>query len=381
MTKMASTYYMNSTGKEPQSTQEGSIGVLLASCVEMILCLLGTFGNSLTIIVICRTKSLQVVSNFLLASLALADFLVSVILVPMRASQHMALYHGSSVPNAVVQIAGFIGRVNIIASISSLAAMSIDRYIALSHPMFYLSSVKFAKGRVCLVILLIWIFSVAVTSIPKFPGVSDKPFLIFFVAFVLIATLVIAVTYKRIFKIARKSIRRQRNSSTLASKVVRLSFTTTLDSRLVRYLDEKESPQRNRQAYSQTKERKTAGTIAFVIGAFVVLVYPRIILILYHFAAPETVQSRLARFWIRILLYSNSVVNPALYAWRHKEFKREFRKVLFRCWRCLKCQEWQYLKKTSSNKTNSTSVLPRNRESFERREEESREIAVVNASE
>ncbi|KAJ7374376.1 hypothetical protein OS493_007478 [Desmophyllum pertusum] len=135
------------TGSEAESTQEGSAGVLLASCVEIILCLLGTLGNSLTIAVVCRNKSLQVVSNFLIASLAFADLLVSAILVPMRASQHMAQFHGTNVPQAVVEIAGFVGRVNIIASISSLAAMSIDRYIALSHPMFYLSSVKFAKGK------------------------------------------------------------------------------------------------------------------------------------------------------------------------------------------------------------------------------------------
>ena len=372
---MASANYINSTGKEAESTQENSIGVLLASCVEMTLCLLGTLGNSLTIIVVYQSRSLQIVSNILLASLAFADLLVSAILVPMRASQHMALYHGTNVPEVVVEIAGFVGRVNILASISSLVSMSIDRYIALSHPMFYLSSVKYAKGKVCLVILLIWTFSIFVTSIPKFPGVSGEAFLVFFVAFVLIATLVIAATYKSVFNIARKSIRKHRTSTKLASKVVRLSLTTTLDSRLFRYFDDKNNAQKNKQASDQKKERKMASTIGFVIGAFVLLVYPRIILILYHFVAQETVESRHARFWIRILLYSNSVVNPALYAWRHKEFKREFKKILLKCWQCLSCQKWEYLKKTSSNKTNSTSTLPRNR--AERREEKLREIGQL----
>lgn len=346
------------TGSEAESTQEGSAGVLLASCVEIILCLLGTLGNSLTIAVVCRNKSLQVVSNFLIASLAFADLLVSAILVPMRASQHMAQFHGTNVPKAVVEIAGFVGRVNIIASISSLAAMSIDRYIALSHPMFYLSSVKFAKGQVSLVIGLIWAVSIFVTCLPKFPGVSDKPFLVFFVAFVLLVTLIIVATYYRIFKIVRKSINRERASSRFASKVVRLSLvTSTLDSRLIRYVDGRQT---DRQAYGEKGERKAANTIAFVIGAFVLLVYPRIVLILYHFAAPQTAQSQHARFWIRILLYSNSVVNPGLYAWRHKEFKREFRKIFLKCWRFLSCQKWKYLKKSSSNKTYSSSTLKRN---------------------
>ena len=358
---MTSSTYTNSTGQAPDmSNQEGSVGVLLASCVEIVLCLLGTFGNSLTIIAISRNSSLQVVSNFLLASLSFADLLVSAILVPMRASQHMAFYHGTTVPQTVVEIAGFVGRVNIIASISSLTAMSIDRYIALSRPIFYLTSVKFAKGKVCLVILSVWAVSILITSVPKFPNVKDKPFLVFFVVFVLIATLIIGVAYVKIFKIARKSIRRGRISK-LATQVVCSSLTNTLDSpRVFRYLDEQNSAQNDSEAQCQKKERKTAKTIAFVIGAFVTLVYPRIILILYHFAAPETAESKHARFWIRILLYSNSVVNPALYVWRHNEFKREFRKILLGCWRCCRRQEFN---KNSSNKTNSTLELPANRES------------------
>ena len=345
---------INSTVRnEYRSPQKGSVAVLPASCVEITLCLLGTFGNSLTIIIIYQSRSLQVVSNLLLASLAFTDLLVSAILVPMRASQHMAFCLGTTVPQTVIEIAGFVGRVNIIASISSLTAMSIDRYIALSYPIFYLSSVKFAKGRGCFVILLIWAISIFVTSMPKFPDISDKSFLVFFVAFVLTATFIIAVAYYNIFKIARKSIRRRRITK-LATKVVRLSLTTTLDSRVFCYFEENNSEKNDRQACGQKKERKTASTIAIVIGAFVALVYPRIILILYHFAAPETAESKHARFWIRILLYSNSVVNPALYVWRHNEFKREFWKILLGCWRCFKCHERQSLKKNSSNKSNST---------------------------
>ncbi|KAL9954368.1 hypothetical protein ACROYT_G041893 [Oculina patagonica] len=364
---MAASNSTDTPTETQEDVQEGSTAVLLASCLEIILCLLGTVGNSLTITVVCKNRSLQVVSYFLLASLAFADLLVSAILVPMRASQHMALYHGrTSVPKAVVEIAGFVGRVNIIASISSLAAMSIDRFVALSRPMFYLSSVKFAKGKVSVVIALIWAVSIFVTCLPKFPGVSDKPFLVFFVAFVLLVTLIIAMTYYRIFKIVRKSVLKQRASSKLASKVVRLSLTSTLDSRIFHLLDERRA---DRQAYGQKKEHKAAKTIAFVFGAFVLLVYPRIILILYHFAAPETAQSKHARFWIRILLYSNSVVNPALYAYRHHEFKREFKKIFLKCWQFFSCQKWEYLKKYSSNRTCSTSTFgQRNRKLTERGE-------------
>lgn len=193
-------------------------------------------------------------------------------------------------------------------------------------------------------------------------------------AFVLIATLAIAVTYQRIFKIARKSIRRPKTSK-FATKVVRLSITNALDSRVFSYFDSTCTTQADRHADSQKRERKTAKTIAFVIGAFVILVYPRIILILYHFATPETGESKHVRFWIRILLYSNSVVNPGLYAWRHKEFKREFKKILLRFWQCLLCQKWEYLRKSWSGKTNSTSA-PQNRESIHKQDVRLKTIEV-----
>ena len=123
----------------------------------------------------------------------------------------------------VIEIAEFIGRVNIIASLSRLAA--IHRLVAPD-----ISSVigEVARGQVSLTIALIWMVALIVTFPPKFPGVSDKPFLAFFVGFVLLVTLIIAVTYYKIFKITSKSIREHSTNSHFAGKVVRLSFVAAL---------------------------------------------------------------------------------------------------------------------------------------------------------
>ena len=190
----------------------------------------------------------------------------------------------------VIEIAEFIGRVNIIASLSRLAA--IHRLVAPD-----ISSVigEVARGQVSLTIALIWMVALIVTFLPKFPGVSDKPFLAFFDGFVLLVTLIIAVTYYKIFKITSKSIREHRTNSGFAGKVVRLSFVAALEPRLCHYLDKRQT---DRDTRVQKEERKAAGTIAFVIGAFISLVYPHIFLILYHFATPETTKSKEARFWI-----------------------------------------------------------------------------------
>ena len=80
-------------------------------------------------------------------------------------------------------------------------------------------------------------------------------------------------------------------------------------------------------------DRKISVTIALVIGLFMVLVFPRIILILYHVAAEETPSTVLLRLWLRILLYINSVLNPVLYAWRLKDFREEFKRLALDCGR------------------------------------------------
>ena len=53
-------------------------------------------------------------------------------------------------------------------------------------------------------------------------------------------------------------------------------------------------------------------------------------------------------------------MNPPLYAWRHNEFKRKFKNVFLKCWRCCLRQKLKLLRKSSSNTTFSTHSLPRN---------------------
>ena len=179
---------------------------------------------------ICKSKSLQVVSNFLLTSLAFADLLVGRC---SRTHACITTYDHVSLKNSANDV---FGRVYIIASLSRLAA--IHRLVAPD-----ISSVigEVARGQVSLTIALIWVVALIVTFPPKFPGVSDKPFLAFFVGFVLPVTLIIAVTYYKIFKITSKSIREHRTNSHFAGKVVRLSLVAALEPRLCHYHDKRQT--------------------------------------------------------------------------------------------------------------------------------------------
>ena len=354
--------------------------VLAAAVFEILISLIGTVGNLFTIIAVLRNRNLQYATNYLIVSLSVADMLVCTILVPMRASQHIAFQYDSSIPKTFVEVAGFVGRINIIASISTLVCLSVDRYLALSRPLKYATSIRYNLWKVLAVITTIWCLAIFITSIPKFPGVSDTPFLIFFIVFVLTATLVICVTYYRIFRIIAKTVRKmgqpirysnhfQQSPQTFKNRAARKASKISCDNVVIenegsntnaptsdnttysnvsdKILDEKalgkasttESKPSSKVAPDSStrvvlfsrEDRKAAMTVGLVIAAFILLVYPRIIMILYHFGNKKSSSSTVARFWMRVLLYANSAVNPTFYAYRHKGFRKEFRRMGLQC--------------------------------------------------
>ena len=344
--------------------------VLAAAIVEILIVFVGMTGNLFTIIAVLRNSALQYATNYLIVSLAVADLLVSAILVPMRASQHIAYQTRYSIPKTFVVVAGFVGRVNIIASISTLVCLSVDRYVALSRPLRYLTSIRYNLKKVLVVIATVWSVAIFITSLPKFPGVTDTPFLIFFVVFVLVATLIISLMYYQIFKIVAKSLRlkasgqpvrysnyfkktpRARDNDgakqTESSKSEKPNADASADNKTSSTTSPRETlrsyaavatssiavplpPTAPTSASDFSRERKAATTVGLVIVAFVLLVYPRIIMILYHFANEQTPESKVARFWMRVMLYANSAVNPIFYAYRHKGFRQEFKKMALWC--------------------------------------------------
>ena len=181
--------------------------LVIATIIEICLAAVGTFGNCTVSVAVVKNRALHVASNFYMVSLALADLLVTAFLVPMRVAQHLALFNGSIVEEAVVCVLGFIGRITILASVSSIAALSMDRRMALKHPLKYHSVIRFAKGRAVKVILTIWVLSLAFTSLTLIPGVDDEVYLIGFASYVLMVFAVILFAYANILYLVRQSTR------------------------------------------------------------------------------------------------------------------------------------------------------------------------------
>ncbi|XP_055701915.1 dopamine D2-like receptor isoform X1 [Phlebotomus papatasi] len=128
------------------------------------------FGNVLVILSVCRERTLQTVTNYFIVSLAIADLLVAVVVMPFGV---YILVNGTwSLPNFVCDFYIAMDVICSTSSIFNLVAISIDRYIAVTQP------IKYAKhrnnGRVSLTILLVWAISAAIGS-PIVLGLNNTP--------------------------------------------------------------------------------------------------------------------------------------------------------------------------------------------------------------
>ncbi|XP_038212587.1 dopamine D2-like receptor [Zerene cesonia] len=128
------------------------------------------FGNVLVIMSVVRERTLQTVTNYFIVSLAVADLLVAVVVMPFGVYY---LVHGSwGLPAFVCDVYIAMDVTSSTSSIFNLVAISVDRYIAVTQP------IKYAKHknnrRVWFTIVLVWMISAAIGA-PIVLGLNDTP--------------------------------------------------------------------------------------------------------------------------------------------------------------------------------------------------------------
>ncbi|CAF1594495.1 unnamed protein product [Adineta ricciae] len=123
-----------------------------------ILAIFGALGNLLVCAAISLDKRLQTVTNWFLFSLAIADFLVSVIVLPLSIIKD---FQGSwKLPVILCNIYVFLDVLLCTTSIWHLTVLSIDRFVRISRPF---RSRERSKCKTFLTILSIWTFSIGIS--------------------------------------------------------------------------------------------------------------------------------------------------------------------------------------------------------------------------
>ncbi|XP_031553835.1 histamine H2 receptor-like, partial [Actinia tenebrosa] len=192
---------------------------ILTTTVSLGLTLVTVPGNSLICYAILKDPfhELRTPFTFLILSLAMTDLLVGILMDPISTVFHLSeALKIDLVDIRVLHISYFILST---ASILSLGALTIDRYVAVIYPLKYKSYLSTKK---CIYLsLVIWLVSIGLSMVYfKFGYIFYS--LIFASTAVLLTFLVLLFVYVSIFNRLRKQVRslsRQRASSTQANRV------------------------------------------------------------------------------------------------------------------------------------------------------------------
>ena len=277
------------------------------AAVSVPFCILAIIGNFFVVLAIAidPNKDLKGPFNHFVANLAAADLLVGLVVFPMSIWYHVVegLKGHFPAPLAYIQMLYFI---SCTASILSLAALTVDRYIAIAHPLEY--RLRLSSRRALYVSVGIWIFSLGFPFV--YFRVGYLAFVFVFANTAIVLTLaVIIFTYIRIFKSFGEQVK----------------YWDRLNESI-------DSNQAKRQAVRW--EQKLTKTLLIVLVFFLSCYLPSCVLI--YVTNLCVTCSCVAIHFMRdahfVLILTNSTINPYVYAFRLQNFRNAFRSLL-------KCQE------------------------------------------
>ncbi|KAL2098236.1 hypothetical protein ACEWY4_007443 [Coilia grayii] len=331
----------NSTCKNVAlDSQVIGVGIFLA-----IFILVAIIGNILVILSVLCNRHLQTVTNFFIVNLAIADLLLSIIVLPFSASLEVL---GCWVFGRVFcNIWAAVDVLCCTASILSLCIISIDRYIGVKYCLKYPTIMTERKAGVILVV--VWVSSMVISIGPllgwKEPPPSDESicriteepgYALFSSLFSFyLPLMVILVMYFRVYIVARRTtksleagVKRERNKSMevvlrihcrnmledpgASSKSKNHPFRSSLSVRLMKF----------------SREKKAAKTLAIVVGMFILCWLPFFFVLPVGSLFPKLKPSDMVFKVIFWLGYFNSCINPVIYPCSSKEFQRAFTRLL-----------------------------------------------------
>ncbi|XP_069699452.1 probable G-protein coupled receptor No18 isoform X2 [Periplaneta americana] len=137
-------------------------------CLAALLCILiavTVVGNTLIIVAVITTRRLRTVTNCFVMSLAVADWLVGIFVMPPAVAYN--LMGTWELGWVLCDIWISLDVLLCTASILSLCAISVDRYLAVTQPLNY-SRRRRSKRLALLMILAVWLAALAITCPPIF---------------------------------------------------------------------------------------------------------------------------------------------------------------------------------------------------------------------
>lgn len=291
-------------------------------CLLLPVPVLAITGSLLIMAAVARFQSLRTLANAFMVSLAVADLLVAVLVMPFSLVRSIDRWHFGQ---CFCRVHFLLDVTFCTSSIFNLNCVALDRYIAVCDPLHY--HARMSPRRVTMLLLLCWIlplvFSTLCVSLgmntqflpQSCPAMFQVPYafatsaISFFIpmCFMLFA-------YGKIFMAARRQARwihaidQQMNQSPMRT-------------------DPSRRVQTHVESHSLKKEQKAVKTLGLIIGVFLLCWLPFFCLNMARPLKGYSISPLVleAFMWLG---YANSSLNPFLYALFNKNYRHAFAAML-----------------------------------------------------
>lgn len=311
---MENVTFANVTGLNETTTASLTTFAKVTLSLQLTLMVVILLGNSLVIIATLKFKSLWNVTGVFVCNLAVADVIMGFVLpfqVVFFFRPELTKYKYACLLRYI--LVSFSSK----GSVYSLACTVFDRYVAIVHPFKYLQIMTFKTAYVLVVIIWLGVISVNIIPLAGFNDfdvvpvclnqlVMKREYLLFNVLSSMSFSAFMAVLYLRIYAVVRRHER----------QIAKMELQPGADENV-------------------KKARQINNVVALVVIFFHVSWLPFYFLQLTMYdKSSVTVAKVTASSYLVFLGVFNSVVNPFIYAWKNKLYRRAFKRIL-----CLRFEE------------------------------------------
>ncbi|XP_030405463.1 thyrotropin-releasing hormone receptor isoform X1 [Gopherus evgoodei] len=333
----------NSTGDEQNQTgllpSQEVISIdyqVVTILLVLLICGLGIVGNIMVVLVVLRTKHMRTPTNCYLVSLAVADLMVLV---------------AAGLPNITESLYGswvygymgclcitYLQYLGINASSCSITAFTVERYIAICHPIKAQFLCTFSRAKKIIIFVwtftsiycTLWFFLLDLNTVvykdtivvscgykvsrSYYSPIYMMDFGIFYVVPMILATVLYGLIARILFlnpipsdpkenpKIRKNNSTHQ--NKTMNSKMTNRGFSSTIASR-----------------------RQVTKMLAVVVILFAFLWMPYRTLVVVNSFLSNPFQENWFLLFCRICIYLNSAINPVIYNLMSQKFRASFKKL------------------------------------------------------